>query len=249
MARVVLSALITDIRGKLGGSVFGNWKGIPYLRQLASHVTNPESARQQLVRNFLVSNARKWKDLTPEQRAQWEEYADSLHIPNNDDENVGPEGIIPPVGRIQSGFNAYIGTNLHLETGGRPHTDIAPLDQPAATKPKTDLVYGATHTGAKIDFDIWIEENYPGYQTFAQIWIKGWWKGSHAQNIIQPYPEIEAPPGLATPISITHINQNGQLVLFSSLALPVQVFVQCRTVANNGKVSLNDQLFLVKVTT
>lgn len=73
----ILSPLLGEMRGKVGGMVFSRNKGGPYVR-LRSTPTNPNSSRQQTTRNFVGACAAAWSDtLTEAEREQWREWAET----------------------------------------------------------------------------------------------------------------------------------------------------------------------------
>ncbi len=73
----IYSPIHGEMRGKLGGNVFSRNKGGPYVRMHATP-TNPNSARQQSTRAWLAQCSSLWNGtLTPAERAQWNEYAET----------------------------------------------------------------------------------------------------------------------------------------------------------------------------
>ena len=66
MAKIKLSAIgITNISGKSGGSVFAHNKNGNYVRRLGI-ATQPQTAKQTLVRGVFGLFSRMWSDLTQE---------------------------------------------------------------------------------------------------------------------------------------------------------------------------------------
>lgn len=248
--RLVYSALVQDARGSLGGSVASTWRGIPYLRMKAQIITNTPSVRRAAVRGYFNNSAVGWRFLTPEQKAGWGEFAQSLRMPNNKDEDVGTGGIIPSLGRIMSGINAYIGINQTILASGGARITAAPLEQMKPPAIATNLVQYGVYSGAKIDFTVWLSETYAEQKPCqAQIWIKATWKYAHSYIAIVPAPGIEAPPGLATDVSISTIRvvEAGE-VKEIPLPVPCEVWLQMRTIClDNGLVSRPSALYRVKV--
>lgn len=71
----IYSPIFGEMRGKLGGSVFSRNKGGPYVRAHAIP-TNPNTARQQVVRNWVGYLASYWAStLSAAERAGWVEWA------------------------------------------------------------------------------------------------------------------------------------------------------------------------------
>lgn len=70
MAKVKYSALVSDMRNKLNGSVLSKNKYGSYIRNKVTP-TNPQSAAQVAQRAKLATFASKWRTLTEEQRQAW----------------------------------------------------------------------------------------------------------------------------------------------------------------------------------
>lgn len=74
MASIKFSALVSDARGKIGGNVFARNKGGAYVRSFTMP-TNPQTGKQQIVRQNLASLSADWRVLSPSQRLGWNEAA------------------------------------------------------------------------------------------------------------------------------------------------------------------------------
>lgn len=70
MAKVKFSALISEMRNKLNGSVFARNRGGAYLRNKVTPV-NPQTQAQVLARARLTQFAQAWRGLTQAQRDAW----------------------------------------------------------------------------------------------------------------------------------------------------------------------------------
>lgn len=70
MAKILMTAIVADIRNKLNGSVFSKNRYGAYVRTKVTPV-NPQTASQQLVRNQLSTNSQAWRGLTESQRLGW----------------------------------------------------------------------------------------------------------------------------------------------------------------------------------
>lgn len=70
MAKVKLSALVSEMRGKLNGSVFSRNRGGAYLRTKVTPL-NPQTSYQVAVRALLTQFAQAWRGLTQTQRDAW----------------------------------------------------------------------------------------------------------------------------------------------------------------------------------
>jgi len=76
MAKVKFSALVSDMRNKLNGSVFSKNRAGSYLRNKVTPV-NPQSTAQVNVRNRFTVLSQNWRGLTDAQRLSWAAAVDS----------------------------------------------------------------------------------------------------------------------------------------------------------------------------
>jgi len=70
MAKIKLGAMITDIRGAIGGTVFSRNKGGAYAKKNTSP-TNPSTPAQGAARSVFGAVSQAWKDLTISQQNAW----------------------------------------------------------------------------------------------------------------------------------------------------------------------------------
>ena len=77
MAKVAFSALVSDLRNKVGGNVFTKVRSGPMVRIKVSP-TQPRSAAQTAVRSNFSSLAKSWSTITQAQRNGWIALAASL---------------------------------------------------------------------------------------------------------------------------------------------------------------------------
>ena len=85
-----------DARGKLGGAlVFGNWRGVPYVRRMVIPA-NPKTSGQILTRGIFAALELRWKQGGTLMRAPWDRFA---------------------VGRKFVGRNAYLGKDIAATHG------------------------------------------------------------------------------------------------------------------------------------
>jgi len=238
--RVVPSGLVQDMRGSIGGSTFGAWKGVLYMRNKAVTVSNPQTAKQQAVRVALAGSVSAWRLLTAVQKAQWEEYAQQLRGNGASDEVVGDMGIIPQPGRTKSGFNAYIGVNQHLRSIGLSRVSVPP----AIPQPELVGTSVVAYTGSKIHIEFSSSAKKAGTTIYFEMWLKGHWKASHSYIVV--FPEIPEPPAIPPAIDVTTIRKGSgddiQEVPFSAL-VPCDIFWQYRVVRSDGYISPPSQLF------
>jgi len=114
MARIILGELVNDIRNAIGSTVYSVWKGIHYIRQKASVVSNPNSADQSNMRARMSAASQRWYDaLTQVQRDLWNEFAQQEGAARQSEthQEGGTKVVIPDNRGIMSGFNAYVMLN------------------------------------------------------------------------------------------------------------------------------------------
>jgi len=95
MAKIVYSALVETIRGKIGGTVASSWKGINVLKS-GGTPRQPHSSTQQLVRGIMNNLSGAFYGLSDTERLLWNRYASLL--PGS-----------------MTGMNAYVKQNSNLE--------------------------------------------------------------------------------------------------------------------------------------
>jgi hypothetical protein len=114
MARITLSPIITDIRGKVADAVFSKWRGINTLR---ARVTpgNPSTPAQQSIRAFFHAATKSWNRQSAAFKASFNEAAS---------------------GQSYSGCNRYI---TELRAANVAYRDFATTLNGAATAGATTL--------------------------------------------------------------------------------------------------------------
>ena len=122
--KVQWGSLITDGRGKQGGSVYSRNKGGAYARNKVTG-TNPKTASQTTVRNRLSTFSQGWRALTDAQRAEW----------------IAASGNFPYTNQFNntyylSGNQLYIALNTTLQNAGAS-TLTSPPTPGAVTAPAT----------------------------------------------------------------------------------------------------------------
>jgi hypothetical protein len=90
MAMIKLNPIISDIRKKMGGSVYSKWKGINYVRGLSSH-TDRKSEEQVAVRTTFSKLVAAWKGLGAGAQKTWNVFSKKKNM---------------------TGFNAFIAKNF-----------------------------------------------------------------------------------------------------------------------------------------
>lgn len=120
MARIKYSFGIDEISGSIGNTTFAKWKGLPYARSKANTVDNPQTLAQSTQRAALSELSKLWnKELTPEERVNWETFAEKFGSAYDElTKSLGGQGIIPPGGQVMSGYNAFVRANLLRESVG-----------------------------------------------------------------------------------------------------------------------------------
>lgn len=111
MAKVKFSALVSEMRNKLNGSVFSKNRAGNYLRNKVTPV-NPQTSFQTAVRSALTAASQAWRALTEAQRTAW----------NNAVSNFTGTDIFGDV-KTPSGINLQNKLYLNANTiGGTPLT-------------------------------------------------------------------------------------------------------------------------------
>lgn len=115
MAKVKFSALVSEMRNKLNGSVFSKNRAGNFLRNKVTPV-NPKTSFQSDVRANLATHSSAWKGLTEAQIAGWNEAAKNF-----------PYTDIFGDTKYLSGFNLYVKLSMNLQIAG-----VAAISQPPA---------------------------------------------------------------------------------------------------------------------
>jgi len=138
MALLILGPMAAEARGSIGGTVFSRNRTGAIARQRVKPV-NPGSARQTSVRTQMATLQGHWRDtLTAAQRSDWENYANSVSLPNR----VGGENRL-------TGPNVYIRSNSIIIRAGLARLDDAPDNFGGAAFPVMTFS-GSTVTGLRI---------------------------------------------------------------------------------------------------
>ncbi len=132
MAKVKFSALISEMRNKLNGSVFARNRGGNYLRTKVTP-TNPQTQSQVLARARLASFAQGWRSLTEAQRESWRSVVSQWATTDVFGDVVNP-----------SGNALYVRLNINISLAGG--TTITTPPSPVGAEALTELSVGADHT-------------------------------------------------------------------------------------------------------
>ena len=137
MAKVKFSALISEMRNKLNGSVFSRNRGGSYLRTKVTP-TNPQTAAQVAARSLLTSFSQSWRGLTEAERDSWRSVVDQWSTTDVFGDVINP-----------SGATLYIRLNINISiAGGSP---ITSPPTPTGAAALTDISLTATFTGDVFD--------------------------------------------------------------------------------------------------
>jgi hypothetical protein len=124
--------LLGNLSGSIGANTFSRNRGGSYVK-LRSMPTNPNSTRQQAVRNAMSGLSAYWKTLTAAQKSNWNSFA--FYHPRTD-----------PVGNSISvtGANYFVALNTRLVDSGLAKVD----DAPTVTEPMGLLTFSVARTTA-----------------------------------------------------------------------------------------------------
>lgn len=136
MAKIKFSAFLTDMRGKVNGTVFSKNRSGAYARTKVSPI-NPQTVRQSAVRSQLTALAQAFRSLTAAQIAAWNSAVSNFTGTNVFGDTVKPSGI-----------NLYCRLNMNLnQIGG---TLIANPPLPTEVPPVESLTLTANGTVAAL---------------------------------------------------------------------------------------------------
>lgn len=107
MATIKLAHIVSDVKGSIGGSIFGNTRNQMYIRNKTSQINKvtPAQGRQ---RQFITSLTQSWRNLTENQRIQWNRFSNQHRTVNRVGNTVHG-----------TGFNWYIKLNSNLNIAGQ----------------------------------------------------------------------------------------------------------------------------------
>lgn len=112
MAKIIFSAIVADMRGRLGGAVYSFARGTHYVKDYQPNVSQPNTPRQCFVRGNFSYYSGIWYGLKPTYKQMWRQYASLTG------------------GRI-TGYNAFMRHNLRLAAAY--HTDFSAVLYPPQT--------------------------------------------------------------------------------------------------------------------
>jgi len=91
MAKIKYSALVSDMRGKLNGSVMSKNRSGSYVRNKVTP-SNPQTSAQMLIRGIFSEITKGWSNLTDNQRQSWENSVEAFQGTNIFGDSVKPSG-------------------------------------------------------------------------------------------------------------------------------------------------------------
>ena len=250
MARFTLSGLITDVRGSLGGTIFSTWKGINYMKVLPGNIGNAQTPIQMGVRQTFADSVALWRGLTQVQKAEWEEYAQSLGSASESESEIGLKSIIPSKSKTQSGINAFIGVNQMLLRAGYVRRTLTPV-QPTPAGVDYFTVLPEVGTGYKMT-DVAPDHCKAGFMTKVVVWQKLDRAGAHShiihlgsvQDVCPAVPVVED-------IAIDKVRVGtGHTVEEVPIAdlIPISMWVQMVVVSQDGQKGVFSPLFYLNLT-
>lgn len=117
MGSIKFSALVSDIRGKVGGNIFARNGSGAYVRSFAMPI-NPNTSKQQTVRTKFANLISSWKNLTKAQQQLWEDMAPQYPYSNR----LGEAS-------QYTGQQLYNHLNMNLEVVGAATLDVPLVPQ------------------------------------------------------------------------------------------------------------------------
>lgn len=139
MAKVKFSALISEMRNKLNGSVFARNRGGAYLRTKVTPL-NPQSIAQVAARNLLTQFSQNWRSLTQAQRDAWNAAVSQFATTDVFGDVVNPTG-------------ATLYTRLNINIANAGGTAISTPPAPQGADALSSLGITATAAGSVFDVD------------------------------------------------------------------------------------------------
>lgn len=147
MANILFGGGIADARGSIAGTVFSKNRSGSYIRNRTKPV-NPNSPRQQAVRNILGYIVNVWSQvLTPAQRAKWGTYADNVNWKNKLGETIK-----------LTGFNHFCRCNVARQSNGYSLMDAGP---DVLVLPPTDADFACTVSEATQQVTVTFDDTQP----------------------------------------------------------------------------------------
>jgi len=239
MARVKLVAPVGDLRGTLFGLVYSEWKaGVNYIREYQATVLNPNSVRQELMRERLQFYTQEWfNTLTQAQRDGWEEMAQRIgdleHDPFTSNSILQ---ICPEIGGKMAGVNVYAGFNTRALSAGLAGTNAAPLGEAQPTPPGVSSVAYVSATGT-------LTVGWGDAATFASGAVAELWLRSRSRVYHKQWETATAMTTNTVVITAANAALGARLAFLA--AASQRLLIQMRTVNPSGYASPGGETFPV----
>lgn len=140
MAKVKFSALVSEMRNKLNGSVFSRNRGGNYLRNKVTPL-NPQTSAQVQARSLLTSFSQAWRSLTEDQRSAWRAAVSNWARTDVFGDVVNP-----------SGNTLYIRLNINVSLAGGTALTLPPSPVGADALTALSLTADVSSTAMPITF-------------------------------------------------------------------------------------------------
>lgn len=137
MAKILFTAFLADMRGKVNGTVFSKNRGGAYARTKVTP-SNPQTSAQNLVRSRLTGFSQGWRGLTQAGRDAWNAAVGSF-----------PRTNVFGNSKILSGHQLYIGLNSQLGAAGQTAISAPPV--PVGASAITAFTGAASVGGTSFD--------------------------------------------------------------------------------------------------
>lgn len=172
-----------------------SWKGMQVIRDYAPKIDQVKSSTRAAVNTLLAFLASRYQTtVTEAQKQAWALFADFLNTQSSEESNRvggGSFNVIRSRGRLMSGYNAYVYTNLALFTRGLAvPRDDAPIGGPAPT-PASGLVPAVapgTATLTWTDPDVTLYAPWPAAEIACTVWARVQRKGMVHPQLVGSFP-------------------------------------------------------------
>ena len=210
MAKIKLTAMVAEIRGKLNGTVFSRNSSGAYVRNKVTPV-NPNTPDQSNVRADFTTVAQDWRDLTEAERDSWNQGVVAFSHTDVFGDNV-------PL----SGFNLHQSLNLNLLAVGQSVITAPPL--PAA-------VFNFTSASLAADFTLQtVTVTFaPAIPAGTSVLLKATAPLSAGKNFVKS--ELRQIDALTTAETSPHSAETEYIAKFGAVgAVGSKLFVELRAV-------------------
>ena len=153
--KIKYSALVSEVRGKLNGSVASRNRSGAYLRNKVTP-NNPQTSFQQGARALLSTFSQAWRSLTQAQRDAWNSAVSNFQRTNVFGDIVNP-----------TGKNLYTLLNVNLDLAGASAISTPPLPVAIDEPTITAVSYEDPNTAALVEITVDNVESDQAYKVFA----------------------------------------------------------------------------------